>query len=733
MIRLNPSFLAIIFLSQNIFSECSFNTSDYIKELNSPSYIKSIDVEIPDSKKWSKNLLKITLDKSSNINPKYRDMFKSNIIVNYDFGSCKYSARARISGDWKDHVRFSNGKITSSLDIKLHEGNILNAVRFKLLIPETRNGINEVLGSLILKELGFISPETFLVKVDVNNSQDTYLFQENAAKEMLERNFRREGPIFEGNEDLLWSFQNFKTMELENVSLSKLSNDNWANKGQTSTIIATQAFLELQKTYLEYGLHKKRAANNNLNNNFKNYGFILLAMNGVHALYPHNRKFYFSALNQDFEPIYYDGDLRLDLNLALGSLERDVDIESFIKNVDPKIVDEYLLKLESMLVKEEIENSFLNRVINNNKAQIFFIDSIKQIIKNIETLKLNFLDLKIDNEPIEVRGEDVIFESYFERLKKKKISKFDIYSDIKLENNLFYIANSTDKNNFIQISSSDLIKIISDNTYNKRRAELISSDTKLENIQASKLDFMGGSIFYSEELSLFVDSQSSKIIINQSKPNGWLTINGALIENWSIIFNGITPNDSFSSVQRFNSFGLTGCLNIYNSIVKDIDIYVNNGQCEDSVNIINSSGNINSMTIDNAYADALDIDFSKIDIYELNVKNAQNDCFDVSGGTYSISNAVLSKCGDKALSVGEKSNLNLYQASIDDANIGISSKDFSISNIQKLYLNNVNVCLEALQKKQEFGGAFLSVDNIEKCDGSYSHDDNSNIFIASKN
>ena len=109
---------------------------------------------------------------------------------------------------------------------------------------------------------------------------------------------------------------------------------------QTSTIIATQAFLELQKTYLEYGLHKKRAANNNLNNNFKNYGFILLAMNGVHALYPHNRKFYFSALEQDFEPIYYDGDLRLDLNIALGSLKRDVDIESFVKNIDARIVND---------------------------------------------------------------------------------------------------------------------------------------------------------------------------------------------------------------------------------------------------------------------------------------------------------------------------------------------------------------------------------------------------------
>ena len=34
--------------------------------------------------------------------------------------------------------------------------------------------------------------------------------------------------------------------------------------------------------------------------------------------------------------------------------------------------------------------------------------------------------------------------------------------------------------------------------------------------------------------------------------------------------------------------------------------------------------------------DALDIDFSKIEIEDLNVEKASNDCFDVSGGLYTI-------------------------------------------------------------------------------------------------
>ena len=189
-----------IFLTVNAYGSCDFNTAEFINELKDPLYLMSINIDIPDSNKWNKNLLKITVDKSNNINPKFRDKFKSKITANYKFGRCTYDARVRISGDWKDHIEFYNQQFKVSLDVKLDEGNILNSVRFKLLIPKTRNGVNEILGSLLFSELGFISPKTFFTKVNLNSSGETvYLFQENAAKEMLERNLRREGPIFEGN------------------------------------------------------------------------------------------------------------------------------------------------------------------------------------------------------------------------------------------------------------------------------------------------------------------------------------------------------------------------------------------------------------------------------------------------------------------------------------------------------------------------------------------------------
>ena len=178
----------------NAYGGCDFNTAKFINELKDPTYLDSINIDIPDSNKWNKNLLKITVDKSNNINPKLRDKFSSKVTANYKFGRCTFNARVRISGDWKDHIEFHNQQFKASLDVKLKEGNILNSVRFKLLIPKTRNGVNEILGSLLFSELGFISPETFFTKVNVNSSGETvYLFQENAAKEMLERNLGVKG------------------------------------------------------------------------------------------------------------------------------------------------------------------------------------------------------------------------------------------------------------------------------------------------------------------------------------------------------------------------------------------------------------------------------------------------------------------------------------------------------------------------------------------------------------
>ena len=173
-------------------------------------------------------------------------------MVNYNFGKCKFIGNVRQHGDWKDHIKLEDGNPLRSLKVTLKNGNILNAVKFKLLIPNTRGDLNEVLGTVILRELGYIAPETFQVRTKINDVSSMMLFQEDARKELLEKNKRREGPILEGDESLIWSYKKFNNFFLEPLALSRVKNEKWFLKGESSQIITLNAYSKLQRTYLDY-------------------------------------------------------------------------------------------------------------------------------------------------------------------------------------------------------------------------------------------------------------------------------------------------------------------------------------------------------------------------------------------------------------------------------------------------------------------------------------------------
>ena len=68
------------------------------------------------------------------------------------------------------------------------------------------------------------------------------IFQEDTRKEFIERNKRREGPIFEGDESILWTYDNYNIKDLVGLSLLRLVNDNWFKKGRSSQAITINSF-----------------------------------------------------------------------------------------------------------------------------------------------------------------------------------------------------------------------------------------------------------------------------------------------------------------------------------------------------------------------------------------------------------------------------------------------------------------------------------------------------------
>ena len=84
---------------------------------------------------------------------------------------------------------------------------------------------------------------------------------------------------------------------------------------------------------------------------------------------------------------------------------------------------------------------------------------------------------------------------------------------------------------------------------------------------------------------------------------------------------------------------------------------------------------------------------------------------DLSGGNYELYELNLSECGDKALSVGEKSFVKLENFNVLKSTIGLSSKDSSITSIKNAKIENTEICIEAKRKKQEFSGGIINLNH----------------------
>ena len=99
-------------------------------------------------------------------------------------------------------------------------------------------------------------------------------------------------------------------------------------------------------------------------------------------------------------------------------------------------------------------------------------------------------------------------------------------------------------------------------------------------------------------------------------------------------------------------------------------------------------------------------------ITEWNQNWTRNDCVDVSYGQYNLNKLNLNNCEDKSLSVGENSTVYLDKLYSKDSNVGIASKDSSKTFANNLNFNNLNTCLSAYNKKQEFLGGIIEVKNL---------------------
>ena len=168
----------------------------------------TINLKITDEREWKENIIKDKIRSLTNnwnffAFEKNNKRFDANLILIISKKiKCSLNAKIRAHGDLNDHRR---GSELPSLNVHLEKGNIFGITKFILFRPHTRVYESEIFGSSLLRELNFLAPRTSYVEVKLNEKKTTMLFQEKAAKEMIEYNLRREGPLLEGDERFMFS------------------------------------------------------------------------------------------------------------------------------------------------------------------------------------------------------------------------------------------------------------------------------------------------------------------------------------------------------------------------------------------------------------------------------------------------------------------------------------------------------------------------------------------------
>ena len=181
------------------------------------------------------------------------------------------------------------------------------------------------------------------------------------------------------------------------------------------------------------------------------------------------------------------------------------------------------------------------------------------------------------------------------------------------------------------------------------------------------------------------------------------------IKNWKFVMNDSNKKEKLN--YRSDENLLTGCLTFYNTVVQNIEIKAFDSHCEDSVNFINTNGNVYSIEIGDSLNDGLDIDSSVLEIKNIVIRNSGNDCVDLSSGNYKLKNLELIGCSDKGISIGESSIVEIKELNSSITKTGIAVKDSSKVVIENFFGENNKYCLQLYQKKQEFGPSKLTISN----------------------
>ena len=657
--------------------------------------------------------------------------------------------------------------LTSSYRLKLQrKKSIFGLRKFSLQKPVTKNYAYEFLFYKMLEKTGNLSLKYFLINLSVNSDKrGVYAVEEFFSKDLLERQKKRNGPIF-GIEDDLGEYY-------PNVNYQLYNENFWLNENPEMIKGAFSILNKIKDGQAELLDHFDI-------DKWARFFAAVDIMGTYHGSLPKSVRLYYNPTTAKFEPIGYDAHLGAGnfSNFIISDFLQEVKINciyicdqqswylKFLKSSKNKLNYNFIEKYTSYLSQYSDEN-FIRKFLDENKKEInsFNLAVYKE---NSKTDKISYKGigpyLFDDNflfnrsKLIKQRMESVSFAQYKFSQNQKKLIIRDNYSNFPVKAKAFNCNNQEELNIFLagnmemewlhdckQIllikneSEKKLLNLNWDISLSKnykldntKDFQLLSDNSLVNKISHNKFEILKDinikrntlikkdQIFTIKEgVSIGIVNNATLIVFGDVHFNGsknkYININSD--KTGSVIFNKNTVIMNYVNIQNLGNAKLKGYslysgMNFIDSLVTLKNIHIKNNNSEDAINLINSTTYAENIFFENTFSDALDVDFGKLEFVNINCKKIGNDCLDFSGANVVGDYLIVNEAKDKGISAGENSFVTIENIEVSDTKVGIAIKDGSKASLTNVQLEKNTYDYAVYNKKSQYSSPVLDIKKI---------------------
>jgi hypothetical protein len=692
-----------------------------------------------------------------------------NTKVNFKliFNNEKYSGKIRLKGD-RD-VHYIN-KEKSSYKIELKKDDyILGVSKFALQKPIIRNYIHEWILHEMAKDFDLIKIKYEFLELSINGEdKGLYVLEEGFGKDLIERNKRRNGPIFGLDEEL--------SIKTDNPVFEIYNKKYWA-KDENKVLVETSS-QKLRQFFngdaaLEDVFDVKKWAS---------YFAIVDMTSTYHGAQLQSVKLYYNPINGLFEPIPFDGH-REKPNYHKNNLDYDDSIMvDILKNPSKEELKKFSWIKKIFYKKNgKLNRSFYNMYIENLDiiSSKYYIEKfLDKNLKEIEKINSHiYSDLSFDHAATGndvniglfyfllsdfIRRSEIIREKLKIRKKiqitKKNNSQFLIknhYENYGLLVADKIICNSNEKNiefkinKFVNNFSDTTINLQSKEISNLECKEVIFIDKLKDNLILSKIDHVNSEqdyknfrinelnswdkYFIKKKNELFLTSDEINITNDVYIPKGFkvvikpgqkilLTDNAFILSNSPWIIGGSQKRTIITGEENNLGGGIiiadtNGLSKIINTKISYLNGYDFNSKDEflilGSINFYETNVEINNVNFENILSeDAINIVRSNFEINNSKYKNISSDAIDIDFSNGKIENVDFKNIENDAIDFSG-SDVEIYNSNFENVNDKLISAGEE-SNIKITNVSAINSMAGIISKDgSKVFASNIFLDNIK--------------------